>query len=118
MNGIKGLFDSKKAFFTLLFFVACCAGWLTGKMTTDQWAQFSLIALGGYFAAETTNAIAVGKAAAKAAPKSLGGYTVEVEADTSKAEAAMESLTAKAKEASEAVAKATEAADPNSPVLS
>lgn len=106
MKGITGLVDSKKAFFTLLFFLACTAGWLTNKMTTDQWAQFSLIALGGYFAAETTNAIAVGRAAAKAAPKSLGGYSVEVEADTTKAVAAMETLTAKAKEASAAVADA------------
>lgn len=109
MNGIKGLFDSKKAFFTLLFFVACCAGWLTGKMPTDQWAQFSLIALGGYFAAETTNAVLAPK---KAGPKTTHEMEMEVQVttDTANAEKALERLQAKAKGAADAIEAASAAA--------
>lgn len=107
MNGIKGLFDSKKAFFTLLFFVACCAGWLTGKMPTDQWAQFSLIALGGYFAAETTNAVLVPK---KAGSQMTHEMEVQVTTDTANAEKALERLQAKAKGAADAIEAASAAA--------
>lgn len=59
MKGITGIIDSKKAFFTLLFFAAATAGWFLDKMTTVQWGVFCTSMFGGYFAAETTNAIMV-----------------------------------------------------------
>ena len=58
MDGIKGIIGSKKAVFTLLFFIAITLFVLTDRMTMEQWMQASLLCLGGYFTAETVNAVA------------------------------------------------------------
>lgn len=113
MKGITGIVDSKKAIFALLNYAVITVLMFMGKMSVAEW----MAATGGntllYFTAETVNSTVAAKA-----KTSAGAYEATVEMDTTKAMAAMDALTAKANEATEALAKANAAADPNGPVLS